>query len=149
MSERPAALERLDALVGSWSLEGTHPADPSLVVKGREEIEWFEDKQFLLVRSTSEPPEFPDGTLIIGCDGSQDSYSVLYADDRSVFRIYEMSFDGSVWKQWREGADPFPQRFIGELSDDGNTIEARWEKAEDGTNWSLDFNLVYTKERSP
>jgi hypothetical protein len=146
MSERPAALARLDALVGSWAVGGPHPADPSTQVRGTEEIEWIEGGKFLRVRSTAEPEEFPNGLSIIGCDAAHDTYSVLYSDDRGVFRLYEMSFDGSVWEQRRDATDPFPQRFVGELSDDGNTIEARWEKAPDGSNWELDFHLTYTKE---
>jgi hypothetical protein len=139
--ERPAALERLDALVGTWTIDGSHPDLPSMHVEGREEVEWTEDGKFLVVRATAEPPEFPDSTSIIGCDGTEEAYSVLYSDSRGVFRIYEMSLGAGVWKQWRDASDPFPQRFIGELSDDGNTIEARWEKAEDGSTWELDFNF--------
>lgn len=145
-SARPAALERLDALVGVWATEGPHPVDPSTRIHGKEKIEWIEGGNFLALRGTVDQPEFPDGLSIIGCDAAHDTYSVLYSDDRGVFRLYEMSFDGSVWEQRRDATDPFPQRFIGELSDDGNTIEARWEKAPDGSNWELDFHLTYTRE---
>jgi hypothetical protein len=57
-----------------------------------------------------------------------------------------MTLSDGVWTQWRDASDPFPQRFVGELSDDGSAIEARWEKAEDGSDWALDFNLTYTRE---
>src|SRR6266542_1233931 len=44
----------------------------------------------------------------------------------------------------RDGA-PFPQRFTATISDDGNTIAGRWEKAEDGTNFTTDFDLSYRR----
>ena len=45
-----------------------------------------------------------------------------------------MSIGGGVWKLWREGP-PFGQRFTGTFSEDGNTINGRWEIAEDGENY--------------
>ena len=43
------------------------------------------------------------------------------------------------------GGEPFAQRFTATFSDDGNTITARWEIAEDGTNCTTDFDLVYRR----
>ena len=48
------------------------------------------------------------------------------------------------WRLWREGA-PFPQRFTGRFEDDGDTIVGRWEKAEDGTSYETDFDLIYRR----
>ncbi len=59
-------------------------------------------------------------------------------------RVDAMSFEGGEWKLWREG-EPFPQRFTATISEDGNTIAGRWEKAEDGTNSTTDFDLTYRK----
>ena len=61
-------------------------------------------------------------------------------------RVYEMSIGDRQWKLWRAG-DPFPQRFTATISQDGNTISGRWEKAEDGSNYTTDFNLTYTRLR--
>jgi hypothetical protein len=81
---------------------------------------------------------------MIGGDDSMGSYTMLYYDSRGVSRIYQMSLTDQVWKLWRD--DPkFSQRFTGAFSDDGNTINAAWEKSEDGKPWELDFNLTYTK----
>jgi hypothetical protein len=46
---------------------------------------------------------------------------------------------------WRDSPDPFPQRFTGTFSDDGRTITGRWEKAEDGSNWDVDFDGTYRR----
>jgi len=55
-----------------------------------------------------------------------------------------MSIGAGEWKLWREG-EPFAQRFTGRFEDDGATIVGRWEAAEDGTNFSTDFDLTYTR----
>jgi hypothetical protein len=33
------------------------------------------------------------------------------------------------------------------ISDEGNTIAGRWEKAPDGLTWETDFDLTYRKVR--
>jgi hypothetical protein len=89
----------------------------------------------------------PSGSLsVIGRDDAGDDYTMLYFDSRGVSRIYQMSFDGGVWKQWRE-APGFWQRFTGTFDDDGNTITAKSENSGDGIAWELDFNLTYTRVR--
>jgi len=65
-------------------------------------------------------------------------------DARGVCRVYEMSIGNGEWKLWRKG-EPFSQRFTATLSDDGNTITGRWEIAEDGTNYTTDFDLIYRR----
>jgi hypothetical protein len=55
-----------------------------------------------------------------------------------------MSIGDGEWRLWREG-EPFPQRFIGRFEDGGDTIVGRWEKAEDGTSYETDFDLIYRK----
>jgi hypothetical protein len=69
---------------------------------------------------------------------------MLYADSRSVFRVYQMSLSGGVWKIWRDSPQ-FYQRFTGTFSDDGNTITGQYEFSSDGTNWATDFDLTYRK----
>jgi len=43
------------------------------------------------------------------------------------------------------GESAVAQRFTATFSDDGNTITGRWEIAEDGTNYSTDFDLIYRR----
>jgi hypothetical protein len=95
-------------------------------------------------RGTAELPEAPDNVSIIGCDAANGTYFQLYSDARGVCRVYEMSIGNGEWKLWREG-EPFSQRFTATMSDDGNTITGRWEIAEDGTNYTTDFDLIYRR----
>src|SRR5438445_8788336 len=79
-----------------------------------------------------------------GCDAANATYFQLYSDERGVCRVYEMSIGDGEWKLWREG-EPFSQRFTATISDAGNTITGRWEIAEDFTNYTTDFDVVYRR----
>jgi hypothetical protein len=141
------ALEQLSVFVGEWDLEITSmswEADKAAIVGGRASFEWIEGGGFLLERSEVSNPDFPRGVSIMGPDDSAETYSMLYFDSRGVSRIYQMSFNGNIWKLWRDFPG-FSQRFIGTFNADYNIITARWEKSEDGSNWELDFKLTYTK----
>jgi hypothetical protein len=57
-----------------------------------------------------------------------------------------MSIGDGRWELRREG-EPFSQRFTATISDDGDTIVGRWEKALDGRTWETDFDFTYRKTR--
>jgi hypothetical protein len=139
-----AARERLEALIGEWTLEARPPEAPPWPGGGRVTFAWLEGAALLIERWHIDMPEAPDGVAVIGCDGIGGAYYQLYTDERDVQRIYQMSLDGGVWKLWRDGP-PFSQRFTGTFSQDGTTIAGRWEIAEDGETWTTDFDLIYTK----
>jgi hypothetical protein len=133
------ALKRLEPLVGEWILEAKPPDGPPWPGEARATIEWHDSGAHLVERSTVEMPEAPDGISIMGCDAANGSYFQLYSDERGVCRVYEMSISEGKWKLWRDG-EPFAQRFSATISDEGNTIAGRWEKAPDGGTWET--NLV-------
>jgi hypothetical protein len=139
-----AARERLEALVGEWTLVAGPPGGPPWPGGGRVTFEWLEGAPVLVQRWHIDMPEAPDGVAMIGCDGVEGVYVQLYTDERDVQRIYRMSLQGGVWKLWRDGP-PFSQRFTGTFSEDGRTIAGRWEICEDGETWETDFDLVYTR----
>ena len=142
-ASRNPALERLEALVGKWSVEAVPSGGPAWPGEAWTTFEWLKGRNFLVERSTVEMPEAPDGVMIIGPGDEPDTFRQYYFDSRGVHRIYEMTLSDRVWKLWRDASDPFPQRFTGTFSDDGMTIAGRWEKAEDGTNWETDFDLTF------
>lgn len=143
-----AALRALEPLVGEWSLEARPPGGEPWPGVARAIIEWHDSGAHLVQRSTIELPEAPDGVSIMGCDAANGTYYQLYSDERGVCRVYEMSIDAREWKLWRTG-EPFPQRFTATISDDGQTIAGRWEKADDGTNFTVDFDLTYRRIARP
>ena len=140
------ALEQLGRLVGGWVMEAIPPGGEPWPGEARSTIEWHDSGAHLVASSTVEMPGAPDAIAIMGCDAANGTYCQLYSDDRGVCRVYEMSIDDREWRLWREGA-PFAQRFIGRFEDDGDTIAGRWEKAEDGTSYETDFELIYRRVR--
>jgi hypothetical protein len=137
-------LRQLDPFVGEWAMEAAPPGGPPWPGAGRMHFAWLDGGRFLVQRWTVDMPEAPDGTAIIGCDAANGTYYQLYSDERGVCRVYEMGLRGCEWTLRRAGK-PFAQRFTGTFSEDGRTITGRWELAEDGQNWRIDFDLTYTR----
>ena len=138
------ALERLEPLVGEWTLEARWPNGEPWPGGGRVTVEWHASRAHLVLHATFDLPEAPASTSIIGCDAANGTYYQLYSDRRGVCRVYEMSIGNGEWRLWRTG-EPFSQRFTGTFGDDGNTITARWKIAEDFTNYTTDFDLIYRR----
>ncbi|HWW52592.1 MAG TPA: hypothetical protein VNY84_02395 [Acidimicrobiales bacterium] len=138
------ALSALEPLVGEWTVEAKGPDGGVWPGEGRATFEWHHSKAHLVQRTILPVPGAPDSISIMGCDAANGTFVQLYSDERGVCRIYSMSIDGREWVLQRDG-DPFPQRFIGTIGDDAHTISGRWEKAEDGGDFAIDFYLTYRK----
>jgi hypothetical protein len=138
------ALRELEPLVGEWALEASWPNGERWPGGGRVTFEWHASGAHLVERGTAELPEAPDNVSIIGCDAANGTYYQLYSDERGVCRVYGMSIGNGEWKLWREG-EPFSQRFTGTFGDGGDTITGRWEVAEDGSDYTTDFDLVFRR----
>jgi hypothetical protein len=144
------SLKALEAFLGEWSLMAVFNDMPPADIGARVSFEWAPGEQFLIERWEVPVPEAPDGIAIIGADPEREgAYLQHYFDSRGVARVYKMTFEGGVWKLWRDEPDfsalDFSQRFTGTFSDDGNTISGTWEICHDGKTWEKDFDLTYTK----
>jgi hypothetical protein len=133
---------RLEPLVGEWEVDGTLPIDPPIQVRGRTSFEWLDGGKFVVQRWTVEHPDFPNGMAILG--EGEAGFAQHYFDSRGVARVYAMTVTDEAWELSREHPG-FSQRFIGTFSADASTINGRWEKCMDGSNWELDFHLTYTR----
>ena len=149
--ERPAALARLEALLGEWDMEAEFgagyfgPDSPSLAARGsRTTVEWLKGEFFLVQRFSADNPTGPSGIAIIGTEEESDRFSQHYYDSRGVARVYQMSLKDGVWKLWRE-APGFWQHYTGVFSGDGETVKGAWEASPDGSKWKRDFGLTYHK----
>ena len=133
------ALSPLQGLIGTWDVQVGDS-------QWQESFEWLENA-FIAWRS-EKVGDFPQATCIIGRNENQapGTYVVLYADDRGVSRIYNMTFQDGVLTLLREDPDFF-QRFEGKLDSGGNTIAGRWETATDGSDWKRDFDILYRRRR--
>lgn len=141
MARKPGpTLEQLNMLVGSWET-----TIPSAGTQGRTTFEWLEGGGFLIQRSTVARPEYPNAVSVIGATGSDRAFQQHYFDSRGVARIYDMTLRDNVWTLFRDGPD-WPQRFVGHISPDGNTITARLERGTyPGGPLEHDFDMVYSR----
>jgi hypothetical protein len=152
-ASRNPLLDRLDALVGEWTQEAS--VDGTVVGTGRATFEWAEDGAFLVQHAEGDPPS-PDTparfvensplplVTIMGLDDTSQQFTMLYADARNVFRVYQMTLADGVWTVWRD-APGFFQRFRGTFEDGGRAINGRWEGSPDGTDWQTDFDQTYKR----
>lgn len=145
--ERPIALGLLDVLAGEWTQLVSGHGDPT----GTISFEWSLGDRYLLQRSTL-PAPFPESLAVIEYDEAADSFRQHYFDSRGVTRVYRMSLTGSEWTLLRTEPDfsplGFAQRYVGVISDDGRSVDGRWEQSHDGgSTWELDFGLRF--ERRP
>jgi hypothetical protein len=138
-------LEPLNALVGEWTTEATHPAFPDTVVCGHVAVEWLEGEQFLIHRSRADHPDFPDSISVIG--PATEGLSMHYFDSRGVFRVYQVDVSEDSWRLERD-APGFSQRFTGTFSADGNTMSGLWKLSTDGSSWDDDLAITYAR-RTP
>jgi hypothetical protein len=66
-----------------------------------------------------------------------------YFDSRGVMRVYQTSFEGGVWRFWRDHPG-FSQRSTGVFEDGGRTIRTLVELNEDGS-WKPDLEVIYRR----
>jgi hypothetical protein len=135
-------LEPFEALVGTWVTESIHPIYPTTVVRGRSTFEWLEGKRFLIQRSVTDHPEFPDAMAVFGVTDEQ--LSMHYFDSRGVYRVYAVSLSEGTWTFSRD-APGFSQRFAGTFSEDGNTITGLSKLSRDGSTWDDDLAITYRR----
>jgi hypothetical protein len=127
-------------LVGTWSVEASHPLLPGEEIRGTAAFEWLPDQHFLVMRSHYEHPEIPDSLTVTGIvDGAPVMH---YFDPRGKHRTFAVSLTEAGWRYWND--DPsFAQRFTGRFADDGE-ITGRAERSEDGgQTWELDLEIGY------
>jgi hypothetical protein len=139
---RHPELESLDALMGDWTTEATHPAFPGVVVSGRASFEWLEGEHFVIHRSEADHPDFPNSLSIIGA--AEERLAMHYFDSRGVQRVYGLSMSDGVLRIWRD-APGFSQRFTGTFGDGGDTLAGVWELSRDDSTWADDLEIAYRR----
>jgi hypothetical protein len=147
-------MDEFEPLIGEWRASGEIPMEPPMKVSGETKIARL--GAFIVFTSVGEPAEVPDSISIIGGASDGEPQPMHYFDSRGVERLYMTALEGSTWRIWRApGQDwngpygpGFNQRFIGEISADGTTIDARWERGmgDAGDDWEIDFPITYVRK---
>ena len=137
-------LAPLDALIGTWATEATHPLVEE-VVAGSVTFEWLEGGRFVIQRSRNEHELFPDAISVIGAAEAGDGLVMEYFDSRGVRRTYGVSLDDGVLRMWRDHPG-FDQRFSATLGPD--VFEGQWQLAETPGDWKDDLNVSYRRRRA-
>ncbi len=136
----------LQPLVGEWEVSVDLPGAED--ARGHVVVEWL--GELLVLRSTAPGSPVPDSLSVV-VPGGEGTYVQHYFDARGVARLYRMTFDGRTWTLSRTEPDvsplDFAQRYVGELSADGDIVQGAWEIAEDGEHWRRDFALVHRRIR--
>ena len=148
-SNRTLVLQRLEPFVVRWMMEAKFPGAQPTGPSGLCTFEWMLGGQFLLQRTEFSAPGPPEGAMIVGPDLEGKNFTQHYFDSRGVARLYAMTFGEGTWTLQRDISDfsslPFRQRFVGRFSDDGGSIDGRWELSHDGVQWERDFELIYER----
>ena len=145
-------MKEFERLIGEWHGDG-EMADPPMKMSAEATFERL--GEFLVFRSVGEPADLPDSISIIGGAPDGEPQPMHYFDSRGVKRMFLMALEGSTWKIWRDPSEDwsgpdgpgFNQRFIGEISGDGRTIDGRWERGagDAGDQWEIDFPFTYVR----
>jgi hypothetical protein len=147
-------MKEFEPLIGEWHGKGEFPIQPPMNMSVDAKLERL--GELIVFSSRGEPAELPDSISIIGGARRGEPQPMHYFDARGVKRLYMTALEAATWKIWRapgedwNGPDGpgFNQRFIGEISADGRTIEARWERGngDAGDLWEIDFPMTYVRK---
>lgn len=138
------ALRPLAFLVGTWDTVGAHPYVAGTSLHGRTTFDWIEGGAFLRMRAEVDDARFPAGVAIFASDDSSGALFMLYFDERTVSRKYDVSFTDGVLRWWRN--DPsFSQRYELTAGQDARTMTSKGQMSHGGGPWQDDLALTYTR----
>ncbi|MCK9249893.1 MAG: hypothetical protein M0P31_13090 [Solirubrobacteraceae bacterium] len=130
------------ALLGAWTISGTHRLLPDVDAPGRVTYEWLEGERFLLGRTRVDHPDIPDSLTVTG--PTDDGLGTRYFDSRGVQRLYATDLRDGTWTMHR-AAPGFHQRFRATFDATHQTITGAWDLSPDGVRWDHDLALTYRR----
>ena len=137
-------LRPYEPLLGSWSLEMTHPAFPGLVIRGSARFEWVPGERFLTQRAENDHPDFPDSLSVIGIMEGDRDLAMQYFDSRGVHRLYRVAFEERELQIWRDEPG-FAQRLSAKLDAAGMTLSGVWQLNEANKGFRDDLAITYRR----
>lgn len=131
-------------LLAEWATTGRHAMIPGVMLHGRVVFDWHEGGAFLRMRTEVDEPRIPAAVALVGSDDAGESFTMLYFDERTVSRRFEVSIDGDVVRWWRT-APGFSQRFTLTIAPGARTLHGVSEFSKDDVSWQQDLEMAYTR----
>jgi VCBS repeat-containing protein len=126
--------ERLNAFVGTWKTEGetrASPLGPAARITAVDTYEWFPGGFFLVHHVDARVGDEEIKVIeIIGHDASNGRYFTRSFDSQGNAGTYEVSVRDGRWTFTGKS-----ERATVQVSADGKTMTANWERSEDGSTW--------------
>ncbi|HEX6165627.1 MAG TPA: VOC family protein [Acidimicrobiales bacterium] len=155
---------RLGALVGRWRTDGHVVGDEPVPVTGTDTYEWLPGRHFLVHHvDVMVGDEHVQAIEIIGeHDPATDSFAARAYDNTGAVTTMRASVDaGGVWT-FVGGADVAAAARTGAavpaagavrstltVADDGRSMTALWERADDGATWEPWMDMRFTRAPAP
>ncbi len=121
------ALERLDRLVGTWSMEGHLVGSDDIVIKGETTFRWLPGGSFLEQRNTLDFMGLNiDSLELIGSDPETGTFpSTVYSNLSPAPLPYRWEVDGDTVKI-AVSYGPLDATFTGSFGEDGQSFGGGW-----------------------
>lgn len=143
--------KKMGAFLGRWHTTGKVAAagsDPATEVDSIDTYEWYPGEFFLVHHVDGRVGGSPIKSIeIMGYDPERGCYFATFFDSTGGAGTEELRLDGNTWT-WR-GSNVMgvnEHRCVAVVSEDGQTIEARHEKSDDGQNWTLWMDVTLRKQ---
>ena len=137
-------LDAFAPFIGSWTTVAHHSMMPGVTLNGRTVFEWYEGGAYLRVLSDVEEAGIPSAVSLIGSADDDDTFTMLYFDERCVSRRFHVSVADHVLR-WRRTAPGFSQRYALTLAADRMTAHGVSEMSKDDKTWERDMDVGYTR----
>jgi hypothetical protein len=133
------AQQRLSVFVGRWRTEGRTTDDdvPSASIRSSDEYEWLPGGFFVVHRWDGNVGETEvQGIEVIGYDSNGGTYQTHFFDSDGNSGSEQLSVRDRTWT-WvgRQVMGSDWHRCTSLVSDDGNTMQAKHERSNDGESW--------------
>jgi Protein of unknown function (DUF1579) len=147
--ESDAALDRLDALIGTWKTEGRTTdaaAVPAAQIDALDTYERLPGGALLHLVDARVGDAKVEGAEIIGYDPARGSYVTQYfgSDGPNAYEASLFEEDGALVWTMRSETD----RFTGTFDDERNAITGHWEALDANSVWQPWMDITLTRQTS-
>jgi hypothetical protein len=129
-----SAHKLMGALEGRWRTEGKTIATqdaPSIAIAGTDTYEWLPGGFFMIHHVDVRMGQDEAKTLeVIGYDVATNTYPTTFFDNQGNTGSYRATVNNDAWTF--QGAS---DRATLTISNAGNTMQAHWERTDDGVQW--------------